>query len=38
VEGGTLQAVGFDPLRGGDENVGPIVIETEHEAAVDLMP
>src|SRR3954464_7951833 len=36
VEGCALQSVRLDPLNGSFENVRPIVIESEHEAAVHL--
>ena len=36
VKGGALETVGFDPGNGAFENFGPIGIETENKAAVDL--
>src|SRR5207253_797252 len=36
VEGGAFQAVGLDPLRRRGEDAPVVVVEAEHEAAVDL--
>ena len=36
VEGGALQPGIFDPLHGASKDIGPVVVEAQHEAAVDL--
>lgn len=36
VKGGTLQSIFFYPLRRARKNIFAVMIETEHEGAVDL--